>query len=100
MQRIQLKNVAFIPAKVPSPAGQAPNLVNMNNEAISTGKTSPIPGQAIISSGQKMIIPAHQIKIVKKDGTSPSPESRGFFTLKQGSPQVLANNISAYSTQG
>jgi hypothetical protein len=33
-----------------------------------------------------MIIPAHQIKIVKKDGTSPSPDSRGFFTLKQQSP--------------
>jgi hypothetical protein len=45
-----------------------------------TGKVSPTP-QQLISSGQK-IIPAHQIKIVKKDGMSPSPESRGFFTLK------------------
>lgn len=37
----------------------------------------------IMGSGQKMIIPAHQIKIVKKDGASPSPDSRGFFTLNK-----------------
>jgi hypothetical protein len=48
-----------------------------------------------------MIIPAHQIKIVKKDGTSPSPDSRGFFTLKQQSPQMVAQGISSgYNTQG
>jgi hypothetical protein len=39
-----------------------------------------------------MIIPAHQIKIVKKDGTSPSPDSRGLFTLKQQSPQSNGMN--------
>jgi hypothetical protein len=45
-----------------------------------------------------MIIPAHQIKIVKKDGTSPSPEARGFFSLKQSSPNQVPNNsgISGY----
>jgi hypothetical protein len=44
-----------------------------------------------------MIIPAHQIKIAKKDGTSPSPEARGFFTLKQQSPpsQGLAGGHSS-----
>jgi acyl-coenzyme A synthetase/AMP-(fatty) acid ligase len=79
-----------------------PNIVNLNEGPvqISNGKISPTP-TAMISSGQKMIIPAHQIKIVKKDGTSPSPDSRGFFTLKQQSPQMVAQGISSgYNTQG
>ncbi|TNV74501.1 hypothetical protein FGO68_gene8069 [Halteria grandinella] len=128
MQRIQLKNVAFIPGKAPtqqaSPplagnvqqyhsAVAAPNLVNMNHQMpvdihhhlsqnSSGTKTSPTPHQQqIITTGQKMIIPAHQIKIVKKDGTSPSPDSRGFFTLKQqSSPPQTGNGLAnAYQTQ-
>jgi hypothetical protein len=52
-----------------------------------------------------MIIPAHQIKIVKKDGTSPSPEARGFFSMKQSSPNqnsggvVNHSSIAHYQTQ-
>jgi hypothetical protein len=58
-----------------------PNLLNMNI-GIDHGKVSPTQ-QIIGPSGSKMIIPAHQIKIAKKDGASPSPDSRGFFTLNK-----------------
>jgi hypothetical protein len=64
--------------------------MNLNDNGVN--RTSPTPHQqpsAILNSAQKMIIPAHQIKIVKKDGTSPSPDARGFFTLKQQSPNSL-----------
>jgi hypothetical protein len=58
MQRIQLKNVAFMPGKAPlqSPMSSGttmqpggPNLVNINGEGMTTGKASPSPH--IITTG-------------------------------------------------
>ena len=75
------------------------NITNQNqgspNESMNNNiqKISP---QRIIGIGNKVVIPANQIRLVKKDGTSPSPEARQ-PTLKQLSPTsvnfVMQSNL-------